>query len=239
VRETTMRTCAAVFGAVLAVGGLVFGCSVTTPGTEPVDGGDVDAGGFVDYDSAVGDAFAPKDPSRLIRGPQSYRDRTGAEVKVADGWKDTKRNEVCAPFLAGDRSLRCFPLEAVESWSLTVFEASTNGRARFADADCTRPAVVVDGAWKVPPKYLRIAYDGPSAHHAIAPVSKSTAREYFEGPVCDVIPDGGARDAAPTDAGCGECRRVAVPAGSEVYATGESGYRGELPASEFGEMVRY
>ena len=48
-----MRTCAAVFGAVLAVGGLVFGCSVTTPGMEPVDGGDVDAGGFVDYDSHV------------------------------------------------------------------------------------------------------------------------------------------------------------------------------------------
>jgi hypothetical protein len=235
-----MRSVAAVLGAVLLAGGLVFGCSVTPTEEPPADGGQVaDGGGFVPWDAMRGDALAPVDPSRLVRGPQTYRDRTGAEVKVADGWRDTKRAEVCAPFLAGDGEVRCFPLEGTEAWSLTVFDASTNGRARFADADCTKPAVVADASWKVPPKYARIAYGAPTPHHAIAPVSKSTAREYYEGPVCDVIPDGGARDAAPTDAGCGECRRMTLPAGSELYVVGENGYRGELPPSEFAEFVVY
>lgn len=220
-------------GAALGVCGAACGAS----GEAEVDGGDAgahpDTGGFVQYDSARGDAVAPLDPSRLVAGRVTYRDRLGVPVEL-DAWTDSVRSEVCAAYLHNDGVLRCMPLEGTVPWSHTVYEES-GGRSRFADADCTVPAVVVDATWKVKPKYIRRAYDGPEVHYGLHAAVLSPARELFEGPVCDAPPDGGLRDALPPlDAACGTCQRVSLPAGAELYVPSA-----EVRGSELGELRRF
>lgn len=211
----------------------VFACSEAGVVVEPTDAGQEPDSRTPQYDSSRGDAVAPLDPQRLVRGPQSYKGKDGAPVTVADGWKDTKRNEVCTPLPSTDGATRCLPLEGVIPWREPMEYVQT-----YADAACspTQKAVVVGADWKVSPKYLLSPYEGESVRFAVSPIAKSATRELYVFDFCASSRDGGVdaqrKDAASPD--CNACRKVAVPAGQDLYV--ESG---EVAPAEFGEFRVY
>lgn len=227
-----MRTIWATAVLVAMMGATVAACSdgaVTEPDASTDAAAEPDTR-FVPTDSSRGDSLTPDDPARLVRGPQTYEDLTGKAISLADGWKDTKRNEVCAPFLSTDGEIRCLPLAETAVW-----RADDELVYRYADAECngTRKAVLVPANVKNVPKYLRAPYRSAETQYEVHKVTKSATRDYYAFDFC--VRDAGADSAVQVDgAACGQCVRVTAPAGTDVYTTTE-----EIRPSEFGSFTRY
>lgn len=227
-----MRTIGAMVGAmVLAV---VCGCSDAAI-SEPDASSDasVKDAPSVPTDSARGDTLTPDDPARLVRGPQTYETIEGKPVDVADGWRDTRRNEVCSPFESTDGRIRCLPVANVAIW-----RPDRDLIYRYADAECNgaRKAVLVPSTVKTAPKLMRAPYRSDTTQYEVHAIAKSASRDYYVFDHCVRERDGGPDGATvETDSGaCGQCVKVTAPTGTDVYTSSA-----ELAPSEFGSFTVY
>lgn len=228
-----------VAGVGLAASVAFVGCA-SNPGTTPTDASvePVDGGPPTQYDSSFADAFAPLDPARLVQGPVTYKDKTGKAISDPAGWTDKQRSEVCAPMESTDGAFRCLPLEGAAPWRDLLMRDTVQ---TYADPACSfsQAAVVIDGSWKTPPKYMIAPYQSDTVQYALFSLEKSASRDVFVFDFCrsafddaGLPSDAGARsDAAPAD--CQVCRKVTVPAGSDLYVGKE------IEPSKLGEFRRY
>ncbi len=230
-----MRTIWATTVLVVMMGATAAACSdgaVTEPDASNDAATEPDAR-FVPTDSSRGESLTPDDPARLVRGPQSYETLEGKVVDVADGWKDTKRNEVCAPLESTDGRIRCLPLANVAIW-----RPDRDLIYRYADAECSgsRKAALVPATVKVAPKLMRAPYRSDTTQYEVHAIAKSASRDYYVFDHCVRERDGGPDGATvEIDSGaCGQCVRVTAPAGTDVYTTSD-----ELRPSEFGSFTAY